>query len=95
MAHYKTGLDIRQFKGVYKCCIQTKMYGLYRKMTIMVIFLYNQYILFEYKVVWLSTTRLFGRHVISNSFIKRFSVLSANLTRCPKVVTLPKSSYLL
>ena len=35
MIHYSTVLDIRRFKdGPKKCCIQTKIYRLYRKMTI-------------------------------------------------------------
>ena len=34
MVHYSTVLNIRQFKnGPKKCCIQTKMYRLFRKMT--------------------------------------------------------------
>ena len=40
MVHYKTVLDIRWFKArPQKCYIQTKMFRLYRKKAIMVIFM--------------------------------------------------------
>ena len=42
--YYSIVLNIRQFKdGPQKCCIQTKMYRLYRKMTIYTcLFSYNK-----------------------------------------------------
>ena len=40
-----TGIKSKTMLAKQLCCIQTKMYRLYRKLTIMVIFLYNLYIL--------------------------------------------------